>query len=144
LGLAVACAVLLTAPSAWGYRPFVSTDAAIANPGDLEVELGYFQYARTGRRDVFQFGRAPNVCSTPTAVLNYSLTERLELVGQFTVERELRDDWALVDNGLFLKAVLIEGVLQDRAGPSIALEAGPRRPLPPHRLAASALRTPAF
>jgi hypothetical protein len=128
LGLAVVCAVLLTAPSAWGYRPFVSTDAAIANPGDLEVELGYFQYARTGGQDVFQFGRAPNVFSTPTAVLNYGLTESLELVGQFTVERELTEGWALVDNGLFVKAVLKEGVLQDRAGPSIALEVGPLLP----------------
>jgi len=27
---------------AWGYRPFLATDAAVADPKELEIELGYF------------------------------------------------------------------------------------------------------
>ena len=37
-------ALLLLAISAnsWAYRPFVSTDAAVADPQEVEIELGYF------------------------------------------------------------------------------------------------------
>jgi hypothetical protein len=33
-------ALLRDPPDAWGYRPFVSTDAAIADPREVEIELG--------------------------------------------------------------------------------------------------------
>jgi hypothetical protein len=32
---------LLGAVDAWAYRPFVSTDAAVADPQEVEIELGY-------------------------------------------------------------------------------------------------------
>ncbi len=104
---------------AWAYRPFVSTDAAVADPGYMEIELGYFQFARQRNEDIF---------STPKLVLNYGIGDRLEVVGEFAVEQVAREDWQLVDAGLFLKAVLKEGVLQDKEGLSVALEAGPLLP----------------
>src|SRR3989441_13350014 len=56
------CAVLLIPASAWAYRPFVSTDAAVADPREVEIELGYFNLERTRRR---------NTIATPSMVLNY-------------------------------------------------------------------------
>src|SRR2546427_11285464 len=55
------CAVLLIPASAWAYRPFVSTDAAGADPREVEVELGYFNLGRTRRR---------HTSGRPTTVLN--------------------------------------------------------------------------
>ena len=31
---------------AWGYRPLVSTEAAVADPQDMEIELGYVTLKR--------------------------------------------------------------------------------------------------
>ncbi len=100
---------------AWAYRPFVSTDAAVADPGVMEIELGYFQIARQRHEDIF---------STPKLVLNYGVVDRLEVVGEFAAEKAPHEDWQLVDPGLSLKAVLKEGVLQEKEGLSIAVEAG--------------------
>jgi len=33
---------MLLSVSAWAFRPFVSTDAAVADPREVEIELGYF------------------------------------------------------------------------------------------------------
>jgi hypothetical protein len=63
--------------SAWAYRPFVSTDAAVADPKEVEIELGYFNLERT-RRD--------NTIMTPSAVLNYGFAKNWEAVGEFRVE----------------------------------------------------------
>lgn len=107
------CAVLLIPASAWAYRPFVSTDAAVADPKEVEIELGYFNLERSGRE---------NTIATPTVVLNYGVAKRVELVGEFRLD--VSPDVELIDPALSLKGVLREGVLQDRPGPSIAVEAG--------------------
>jgi hypothetical protein len=39
------------ASRAFGYRPFVSTDAAVADVGEVEIELGYAGF-RTDRHRV--------------------------------------------------------------------------------------------
>jgi hypothetical protein len=111
--------LLVVGSPAWAYRPFVSTDAAVADPGAMEIELGYFQFARQRHEDVF---------STPKVVLNYGVVDRLEVVGEFAVEQAPHEDWQLVDPGLSLKALLKKGVLQDTEGLSIAVEAGPLFP----------------
>jgi hypothetical protein len=54
-------AILLVPVSAWAYRPFVSTDAAVADPKEVEIEIGYFNLDRTHRE---------NTTSTPHTVLN--------------------------------------------------------------------------
>src|SRR4030095_15983344 len=53
---------LLIPTSAPAYRPFVSTGAAVSDPREVEIELGYFVLERTGR---------DNTITTPSVVLNY-------------------------------------------------------------------------
>lgn len=103
--------------SAWAYRPFVSTDAAVADPREVEIELGYFNLDRN---------HGENTISTPHVVLNYGFARNLELVAEFNLE--VSPDVEVTDPGVFLKGVLREGVLQDKPGVSVAVEAGPLLP----------------
>jgi hypothetical protein len=103
--------------AAWAYRPFVSTDAAVAEPREVEVELGYFNLDRNRRE---------NTISTPHTVLNYGIARNVELVGEFNLQES--PDVELTDPGLFVKAVLRDGTLQDKPGPSVAVEVGPLLP----------------
>jgi hypothetical protein len=103
---------------ALAYRPFDGTDAAIAEPGQVEIELGPAQYLQEG---------SERTLVAPTVVLNYGLSDRWELVLQSEAAHSLMEDaskTSLVGNGLFLKAVLREGSLQGKPGPSIATEFG--------------------
>jgi len=59
-------------------------------------------------------------------VLNYGFAKRLELVGEFRLE--VSPEVEITDPGLSLKGVLKEGVLQEKPGLSIAVEAGPLLP----------------
>ena len=52
----------------------------------------------------------------------------LELVGEFAVEEPSRGPVRLADPALSLKAILKEGVLQEKDGVSFAVEAGPLLP----------------
>ncbi len=107
--------LLLSQSVAWGYRPFVSTDAAVADVKEMEIELGYFNLERE---------RGKNTFIVPKAVLNYGLVRNLELVGEFAVEEPPHGPVRLADPALSLKAVLKEGVLQEKSGVSFAVEAG--------------------
>jgi len=109
----------LLASSAWGYRPFVSTDAAVVERARMEIELGYFTLART---------QGENTFLTPQIVVNYGFAPNLELVGEASVEKPPDADLQLVDPGLFLKAVVKEGILQEKEGVSVAVEMGPLLP----------------
>jgi hypothetical protein len=99
--------------SAWAYRPFVSTDAAVAEPREVEIELGYFNLERTRRE---------NTIATPGVVLNYGVAKNLELVGEFRLE--VSPGVEITEPALSLKGVVKEGVLQDKPGVSVAVEAG--------------------
>lgn len=111
--------LLFFPPLAWGYRPFVSTDAAVADVKEIEIEIGYFNLERD---------RGKNTFIVPKAVLNYGLIRNLELVGEFAVEESPHGSVRLVDPAVSLKAVLKEGVLQEKNGISFAVEAGPLLP----------------
>jgi len=103
---------------ALAYRPFDGTDAAIAEPGQVEVELGPAQYLEQG---------SERFLVAPTVILNYGLSERWELVLQGQAVHSLMEEsrrTSLVGNGLFLKGILREGSLQGKPGPSIATEFG--------------------
>jgi hypothetical protein len=114
----VALAVLI--PSmARAYRPFVSTDAAVALPQEVEVELGYFEV---------QHAHGQNTFVVPHLVLNYGFIKDCELVADFQVAQPSDDDVQLIDPELSVKTVLREGVLQKRDGMSVAVEAGPLLP----------------
>ena len=104
---------------AWGYRPFISTDAAVADPKEMELELGYFNLERANKENLF---------IVPQVVVNYGIVRDWEVVGEFRVEKSPDTATQLVSPGLFLKGVLKEGVLQQQKGMSIAVEAGPLLP----------------
>jgi hypothetical protein len=102
---------------AHAYRPFDGTDAAVADPGEVEVEL-----QPTGA----QWSREQNLLIAPAVVYNYGLTENWEAV----LESQLNTPFApsgpttVSASGAFLKHIIRPGVLQDKAGPSIATEFG--------------------
>jgi hypothetical protein len=101
----------------WAYRPFISTDAAVADVREVEIELGYFDLDRT---------HGENTISTPHMILNYGVAKNVELVVEFTLE--VSPEVEVTDPGIFGKGVLKEGVLQDKSGISFAIEAGPLLP----------------
>ena len=115
-------ALLLVVGWPWralAYRPFDQTDADVAEPEEVEVELGPIQF-------LHEPGHSELV---PGFVLNVGVADRLEAVldgqagiGLGSVPANERR-WAF-EPALLLKAVLREGALQDKLGPSIALEAG--------------------
>ena len=118
LGTALVLATL--SASALGYRPFDSTDAGVAGPGEFELELGPIGWLREGE-DTSRVA--------PAVVANFGLPWKSELVleGQRQV---LLDPAAgepktsFLDTGVFVKTVLREGALQDASGPSVAAEYG--------------------
>ena len=99
--------------SAWAYRPFVSTDAAVADPREVEIELGYFDLERTRRE---------NTIATPSVVLNYGVAKNLELVGELRLE--VSPEVEISEPAVSVKGVVKEGVLQEKPGLSVAVEAG--------------------
>ena len=116
--IAVIFLFLLPCRDAFGYRPFVSTDAAVAGQGELEVELGILGFSHNEGIDEV---------TVPSVRLNYGILKNLEVVGEFYVqiykEGDERD-MELKDPAMFFKGVLREGVLQNRQGPSFAIELG--------------------
>jgi hypothetical protein len=103
---------------ALAFRPFEGTDAAVAGPGELELELGPAGLLREG---------SERTLIAPAMVFNLGVAEGWEAVLEGQGETALSPASApasLVENGAFLKGVIREGVLQDKAGPSIATEFG--------------------
>jgi hypothetical protein len=119
LALLLVCVVCCPASRAWGYRPFVSTDAAVAERQEMEIEFGYFTLERAQGEQTF---------TIPSLVLNYGLHTNIELVGELRVQESPNQTVEVVDPGLFVKAVLKEGVLQGKEGLSVAIEVGPLLP----------------
>ncbi len=117
--LLLASVLCCPASRAWGYRPFVSTDAAVVTAKEVEIELGSFTLERT---------QGDNTLTIPSLVLNYGFLTNVELVGELRVQRSPTHTIDVVDPGLFVKTVLREGVLQDKDGISVAIEAGPLLP----------------
>src|SRR5262249_46483790 len=64
--------------SGWAYRPFIATDAAVADPREVEIELGYFTLDRAKGETAF---------TIPRVVLNYGFLENSEAVGEFSILR---------------------------------------------------------
>jgi hypothetical protein len=116
--VAAAAALACWCGAAQAYRPFDGTDAAVAAPGEVEIELGPVEYLREGpERALF----APNVR------FNYGFDPGWEAVLEGELAHGLTDGTngtRLVGNGAFLKAMLREGSLQEKSGPSIATEFG--------------------
>jgi hypothetical protein len=116
VGALVALGLAWAGP-ALAYRPFDSTDASVADTGELEVELAPIGYLKSGA------GRSLIV---PHAVLNLGIAHDWELVLEGAQSVDLGDmsQLHLVEPGAFAKTVVREGVLQGHGGPSVAVEIG--------------------
>ena len=118
-GRAAALLVMVALP-ARAYRPFNSTDAAVADVGKVEIELGPLGFIEEGPD---RFVVAPSV------ILNWGVAQDWEVVleGRHFVRLGSGDAQAprlrVDDNAFSLKKVLREGVLQEKTGPSVAAEA---------------------
>jgi hypothetical protein len=97
------------------YRPFDGTDAAVADVGEVEVELQPLGAAHAG-------GTTRGLSDT---IVNYGFADRWELVLQTTPQVPPEGFGPLsVSNAALLKYVVQPGVLQEKSGPSIATEFG--------------------
>jgi hypothetical protein len=104
--------------TAWAYRPFDGTDAAVAETGEVEIELGPVEYLREG---------AERALLAPNVRINYGFIPGWEAVLEGRVAHGLTAGIAgtsLVASDAMLKGVLREGSLQEKPGPSIATEFG--------------------
>jgi hypothetical protein len=107
----------------WGveveaYRPFDGTDAAVAEKGEMEIELGPVEYLREG---------AERSLLAPDLRINYGFISGWEaaLEGKLTHGLTAGVPGAsLVESQALLKGVPREGSLQEKPGPSIATEFG--------------------
>jgi hypothetical protein len=102
---------------AFAYRPFDGTDAAVADVGEVEVELQPAGVMRsTDQKSLI----------APVVVYNYGFAKDWELVLESQLETPLSPSGSsnLTSSGAFLKHVLRSGTLQDQSGPSIATEFG--------------------
>jgi len=108
--------VSLAAPAS-AYRPFDGTDAAVADPGEVEIE---FQPAGVISSE------EQKTLIAPATVFNFGIVKDWEAVFEGLVQTPLTPSGptSLSASGAFLKYVSREGVLQDRPGPSIATEFG--------------------
>jgi hypothetical protein len=102
---------------AFAYRPFDGTDAAVAEPGELEVELQPAGVRRDG---------STKTLVAPWTVLNFGLNDGWEAVFEGRGETPLASSGptGFTEGGAFLKHVVVPGSLQDKTGPSVATEFG--------------------
>jgi hypothetical protein len=116
--LAAAAPVAFWSDAADAYRPFDGTDAAVADTGDVETELGPVEYLRdAAERTLF----APNLR------VNYGFAADWEASLEGEVAHGLTagiPGTSLVESQALFKRVLREGSLQEKPGPSIATEFG--------------------
>ena len=116
-GSAIVLALTAWSQPAQAYRPFDGTDAAVAAPGEVEIEL------QPAGRLHDERGTA---LVAPATVFNYGLSEDWEAVleGQGETPLSPSGPTSLTAAGAFLKHVVIPGSLQGKAGPSVATEFG--------------------
>lgn len=121
LNSAAAATLFLCAWSpAYAYRPFISTDAAVADFRQVEIEMGVFNWAQNGSPSSAGTTNR-NFYTVPQTVLNYGVVDRVELVGQFNVD-EIGGNTQFADPALNMKVVAKEGFLQNKPGDSFAFE----------------------
>ncbi len=102
----------------YAYRPFVSTDAAVVEMGETELEIGLYNFTDDKGLDEI---------TIPSLIYNYGLTDTWELVAEFDIQIYKEgddDDNELKDPAVFLKNVFKEGILQNKDGASMAWEFG--------------------
>ena len=104
--------------AAQAYRPFNGTDAAVAETGAVEIELGPVE----GLRE-----EANRTLFAPDVRINYGFIPGWEASLEGTVTHGLTAGLpgiSVIESDALLKGVLREGSLQEKSGPSIATEFG--------------------
>src|SRR4051812_11197654 len=99
IGASAIVAIFLWAGDAAAYRPFDGTDAAVADPGEAEVEFGPAGVLRQG---------SERTLIAPALVLNLGIAKNWEAVLQSEAQTTLPSAPAhtsVVGNGAFLKGV---------------------------------------
>jgi hypothetical protein len=116
-GSCVASSLAAWPGPAVAYRPFDGTDAALAAPGEMEIELQPAGHLRDG---------TGTSLIAPATVFNYGLSEGWEAVFEGLGQTRLSPSGpaSLTAAGAFLKHVLRPGSLQEKTGPSVATEFG--------------------
>ena len=99
--------------NALAYRPFDSTDPAVADLDELEVEVSPVS---------FRHAESSEGWISPQVRLNYGFAESWEVVLEGQAEHAQGVRSVLVGNALSLKTILREGSLQDVTGLSLATE----------------------
>jgi len=112
-------ALLLAGAVAWplaahAYRPFDSTDAAVADKGAFEVELSPLSYRHDDDGTAW---------IAPSARLNYGFAEDWEAVLEGQAEHFSDLPSRLTEAAVSVKGVLQAGSLQEKDGWSLAAEA---------------------
>jgi hypothetical protein len=113
VGLGLIAVALAWSGAAFGYRPFDSTDAAVADKGAFEVELSPLSYRHDDDGVAW---------ISPSARLNYGFGENWEAVLEGQAEHFTHMRSQVADAALSLKGVLQEGSLQEKEGWSLATE----------------------
>jgi len=116
--LIAATLVVCSGDAARAYRPFDGTDAAVAETGEVEIELGPVEYLRNG---------SDRTLLAPDLKVNYGFTPGWEASLEGEVAHGLTagvPGTSLIESEALLKSVLREGSLQEKPGPSIATEFG--------------------
>ncbi|HET7084583.1 MAG TPA: hypothetical protein VFI23_07430 [Rhizomicrobium sp.] len=114
LGAGLGLAITFLAWPAFAYRPFDSTDAAVADKGAFEVELSPLSYRHDDEGTAW---------ISPSARLNYGFAQNWEVVLEGQAEHFSKERSRVTGNALSLKGVLQEGSLQEKEGWSLASEA---------------------
>jgi hypothetical protein len=100
--------------AAWAYRPFDSTDAAVADKDVFEVELSPLSYRHDDDGTAW---------ITPSARLNYGFAQDWEAVLEGQAEHFSSMRSRLTEAQFDIKGVLQEGSLQEKEGWSLGGEA---------------------
>lgn len=106
--------------AAHAYRPFDSTDAAVAKRGEIEIEFGPLGYLMDDDQ---------RFLVVPATILNVGVAENWEIVleGRGFVRLRVTPGerrTTFGDTALSVKGVLRRGTLQGSTGPSLATEIG--------------------
>jgi len=106
--------VLLAPVPALAYRPFDSTDAAVADPGAFEIEVSPLSYRHDNDGTAW---------IAPSARFNYAFSQNWEVVLEGEADHFAHGPSQLTEAALSLKTVLRNGSLQEASGWSFASEA---------------------
>ena len=111
-------ALICWARPAAAYRPFDGTDADVAEPGKVELEIGPAGYRQQG---------ASRFVVAPAVVANYGFAPCFEAVleGRRDIQVNAAQPlWQVQDVAFSVKSLLRRGSLQQSTGLSVAFELG--------------------